>query len=66
MRTPVRKLFVYRNTQNAVTINNSPLFTAFTAKRCRFIFFHRISYESSPPNFDPGLLDSMEKFLLFA
>ena len=43
-------------------INNSPRFTAFTAKRCKkyavkiffFTAFHRISYENSPPNLDPG------------
>ena len=43
--------------------NNSPRFTAFTAKRCKnyavkifFLFtaFPRISYENSPPNLDPG------------
>ena len=50
-------------TENAVKKNNSPRFTAFTAKRCTkyavkiiffFTTFHRISYENSPPNLDPG------------
>ena len=43
-------------------INNSPPFTAFTAKKCQkyavnIIFFtalHRISYENSPRNLDQG------------
>ena len=44
---------------NAVEINNSPRFMAFTAKRCkkydaRWKFFSPHSYEISMPNLDPG------------
>ena len=40
-------------------INNSTRFTSFTAKRSKkyavkTIFFHRISYENSPPSLKPG------------
>ena len=48
VRTRVGKIHFCNNTENAVKINNSPRFTAFTAKRCKkyavkIIFFHRIS-----------------------
>ena len=48
VRISVGKILFYKNTENAVKINNSPRFTAFTAKRCKkyavkIIFFHRIS-----------------------
>ena len=47
-RFEVGKLLFCKNAENAVKINNSPRFTAFTAKRCKkyavkIIFFHRIS-----------------------
>ena len=51
------------NTENAVKINNTKQFTAFTAKRCKkyavkisffFTASHRNSYENSPLNLDPG------------
>ena len=48
VRTSVRTTLFCKNTDNAVKINNSPRFTAFTAKRCKkyavkIIFFHRLS-----------------------
>ena len=49
VRTRVRTTLFCKNTENAVKINNSPRFTAFTAKRCKtyavkiIFFFHRIS-----------------------
>ena len=62
MRSRVGMILFCKNTENAVKINNSPRVTAFTAKRCEkyavkiifFTAFHRISYENSPPNLDPG------------
>ena len=46
--TRVGTILFCKNTDYAVKINNSPRFTAFTAKRCKkyavkIIFFHRIS-----------------------
>ena len=42
----------FTTTENAVKINNSQRFTAFTAKTCKIreenCFFHRISPENSP------------------
>ena len=58
------RIFFCKNAENVVKINNSPRFTAFTAKRCKkyavkiiffFTAFHRISYENSPPDLDPGI-----------
>ena len=48
VRTGVGTILFCKNTENAVKKNNSPRFTAFTAKRCKkyavkIIFFHRIS-----------------------
>ena len=50
-------VFFCMTTENAVKINNSPRFTAFTAKRCKKYavkIIHRISYKNSSPNLDPG------------
>ena len=54
--TQVRTILFFKNTGNAVKINNSPRLTAFTAKdvrntRWKLFFstaFHRISYKNSP------------------
>ena len=56
VRTHVGKLLFCKYTENAVKINNSQRFTAFTAKRCDYFFttFYRISYKNLPPNLDPG------------
>ena len=48
VRTGVGTILFCKNTENAVKKNNSPRFTAFTAKRrkkyaVKIIFFHRIS-----------------------
>ena len=68
MQTRVVTILFCKNTQNAVKINNSPRFNALTAKRCKkyavkIIFFstafHRISYENSLLNVDPGCFIGM-------
>ena len=56
---PVGTILFCKNAENAVKVNISPRFTGFTAKRCKkyavkIIFVHRICYENSPPNLDPG------------
>ena len=55
---PCRKSLFCKITENAVKINNSMRFIAFTAKRwtknaVKF-FIHRLSYENSPSNLEPG------------
>ena len=64
VRTREERFFFYKNTENAVKINNSPRFTVFTKKRCKkyavkiifFTAFHRISYDDSPPYLEPGIM----------
>ena len=64
VRTRVGTILFCKITENAVKITNSQRFTAFTAKRCKkyavkiiffFTAFHRISYEISPLNIEPGM-----------
>ena len=58
VQTRVGKILFCKNTENAVKINKSPRFTGIRCKKQAVnFFFHRISYENSPPKLDPGSLD---------